>query len=173
MEEALLNTLLFPYLIELLEKDSNIIDRKLHENCINHRLAMYMGLGIEHNVINVDCEYNKNMDGAKEVLGHKRLPDIIIHQRKSNENNLILIEAKKQKLDVEDIEKINYYLLEPYKYKVTVGVLYKPKKSYMNICALSTRRLLNYQINKQTFVIEKTFDEVMGEHEIINQLFRQ
>ena len=48
----------------------------------------------------LDCEYNRNMDDPKMLNDDRRfIPDLIIHRRRSNENNLLVIEFKKKNAD--------------------------------------------------------------------------
>ena len=76
---------------KLLEKDINLIRRKVKEECINHRLATYLEefSPKEYSHAIVDLEYNKNYDKDKAIEGsdgkiHKIRPDIIIHKREDN-----------------------------------------------------------------------------------------
>lgn len=53
----------------------------------------------------LDCEYNRNHYHSKELVyqrtgnssaaSHMVIPDLILHQRRSNDNNLLVIEFKK------------------------------------------------------------------------------
>lgn len=84
------------------ENDSFLFDKDVSEWAVAHRLAAYLeGFFPEYDV---DCEYNRmpGPDGEydskapKKVLGNKKIrPDIIVHRRGSNEDNLIAIEMKK------------------------------------------------------------------------------
>ena len=162
MEEKILSILLFPYLIELLKKDVDIITRGIHEDCITHRLALYMAIGLENenNKIHVDSQYNRNQRNTKELNNHNRIPDIIVHTRNSNSNNIILIEAKKNEFNNSDVEKINYFLNEPYNYILTCGILYKPGDESMLLSVLSKEKHQNYFISKNTRVINKTHEYI-------------
>lgn len=96
----------------LYKDDSFLIKNNLNERTITYRLAVYLQL--EFPEYHVDCEYNRmvggNMNqeyitkklelhieeiksddtGAKSVF-----PDIIIHLRGNDKNNLLVIEVKK------------------------------------------------------------------------------
>lgn len=52
---------------DLIEQDGKIIKRKLKEECINHRLALYLDLKRPTNYswTVVDIEYDKNYDQKK------------------------------------------------------------------------------------------------------------
>lgn len=143
-------------LFEIIEKSLNdlsiyereLINRDVHEDCINHRFAFYLeiNLGLFFNIDNhkklseiynlsVDAEYNKNYKEPKRY-GDKTsyaIPDIIIHQRNSNDYNLLMVEAKKTKLKDGDIIKLDALLESPYNYKLTMGIEYLPKKDYFNL----------------------------------------
>ncbi|PIB27892.1 hypothetical protein [Maribacter sp. 4G9] len=107
-------------LTSLFKYDKWLIENDLSEQCITHKLAEHL----QRNFLgyNVDCEYNGNIDsegGKKRIVAVKRnlkennlikrseelsgqdlinravFPDVIIHKRGSNENNLCIIEVKK------------------------------------------------------------------------------
>lgn len=95
-----------------------LFQNNLSEQCITHRLAIYLAnLFPEHDV---DCEYNGSINnGRKKILFIKEklelagllresefdveqeyieravFPDIIIHRRGTNDENLCIIEVKK------------------------------------------------------------------------------
>lgn len=104
----------------LFENDNWLIRHDLSELCISHKLAEYLQTKFPD--YNVDCEYNGNIDqegGRKRIVVIKRqlkelgllkkseedlpydlldravFPDIIIHVRGTNENNLCILEIKK------------------------------------------------------------------------------
>lgn len=165
--------MLFPYIKLLLINDIDIINRDTHEDCISYRLAHYMANGIEnsHSLISVDNQYNRNGDYPKELHGHNRIPDIIVHERKCNTNNILMIEAKKEALDNNDIEKINYFLREPYFYLITAGILYKPDNPYILLSALTKETQIQYTINKLTFNTEKVIEMNRDAFEYITDIF--
>jgi len=124
---------------KLIEKDNELIDRNLKEEAINHKLAMYLekyfnasnleGL-IGNPTISVDIEYNKNGDRCKYTSidsNRRMIPDILIHERGENDNNLVAIECKKVYLNKKDKEKLKGYKKEPYCYKHSIAIEYKPK----------------------------------------------
>jgi len=105
----------------LISNDRYLLLNDLSERCITHKLAEHLQplfLGY-----NVDCEYNKNINNAKnekrisilreelteKMKGHLKInnnsvpfieksvfPDIIIHKRGDCNENLCIIEAKKE-----------------------------------------------------------------------------
>lgn len=75
--------------------DSNLLafdELLLPERPISHRLGFYLQyLFISYNV---DCEYNKHLGGAKIIDQHTVIPDILVHKRKVDEDNLLAVEVK-------------------------------------------------------------------------------
>jgi hypothetical protein len=121
-------------LLRFYKEDSYLIDNNVHERSLTFRLGMY--LQNEFPDYNVDCEYNKNCQtfqhnkllsarcdeepkfNCKECGDHRKctvFPDIIIHQR-GTDKNLLVIEAKcnaSVSQIAEDKEKLQAYLDEP------------------------------------------------------------
>ena len=116
-----------------IEVEAPYDSRKLHEVCINHRLANHLedsilpllsGNGEKYFV---DIEFNREGMNYKEteIEGQKELvrPDIIIHNRKSGDrkNNFLVVECKKA--DAKDCEK-------EYDTKKIIALLADGKYSY-------------------------------------------
>lgn len=105
------------------------------ERAIVFRFAYYLQKIIDDNCLypdyNLDCEYNRNGDKPKAIcsLGKNVYPDLIIHQRGSNDNNLLVMEFKTYwNSDQEnDIRKIRAFLeqneMNLYNYKYGIAVL--------------------------------------------------
>ncbi len=83
----------------LLRNDAFLLEHAAHERSITHKLAEYLQqqLGSYH----VDCEYSKHGIEAKRLPRHcngsdmdRVFPDIVVHLRGADENNLLVIEAK-------------------------------------------------------------------------------
>ena len=78
--------------------DSSLIDRKLKEECINHRLACRIEGSKPEPYLDyyIDIEYNKNINEVKKTP--RRLagvqPDIIVHRRERNDENILVAEIK-------------------------------------------------------------------------------
>lgn len=110
--------------------------------------------------LNVDVEYDKYKEDEKKSSGGKNIrPDIIVHKRKSgNENNLIVIEAKKNYIDKKDVEKIKDLVInEDFNYLLGAGVAYLPNRDYMKIkFFLPGDTWENYQLNKKDSTVKKT-----------------
>ena len=66
--------------------------KHISELSISHKLGHYLALLITE--YDVDCEYNRNKDDKKIMEKSHIRPDIIIHERGSNEHNFAVIEIK-------------------------------------------------------------------------------
>jgi len=115
--------------------------RKLHEVCINHKLAIYLEeflfqeLNPELQPLLTDIEFNREGINFKELEYNgqeKRVrPDIIIHNRKSGDDkiNILVVECKKEPAKEDDKatdrQKISAFLTDPkYNYDFGLQVLY-------------------------------------------------
>lgn len=109
-------------------KEKFILDNDLNERTLTHKLAEYL----QENFLdfNVDCEYNRMMkeeDYVTKTLELKKeeginnfdttaktvYPDIIIHRRGDDQDNLLVIEVKKNgnhKGKDFDIKKLNAFI---------------------------------------------------------------
>ena len=67
-----------------------IRNRNIHEQALAHRLAFHLENSGYFQGFNIDCEYNRHGDEPKGFR-----PDILIHLRGTDDNNLIMIETKK------------------------------------------------------------------------------
>jgi hypothetical protein len=83
-------------------RDSFLLKHAAHERSITHKLAEY--LQPEFPDYNVDCEYNKHGLDVKLLPREcdaraQRLvyPDIVVHVRGNDDNNILVIEAKPRK----------------------------------------------------------------------------
>lgn len=183
MEE--IRILLEKSLKELYLKDCILIDRNTKEECINHRLAIYIENIFREMVhlpnakttktYSVDVEYNRNVtglglmsynDNSQKILSKKIIagefsnakeviPDIIIHERGSNSNNFLCIEAKKRytaESEERDFTKINGLLNPPFNYKYGCLLEYLPDEEYF--CFLLVKKT-NQDYEIQRFFIDK------------------
>ena len=105
----------------LYRKDHFLITNSTSERSITHKLAEYIQQLFPH--WHVDCEYNRLGLGLPKSLPDQATsyPDIIIHQRNTI-TNLLVIEAKSihsaDHSDAHDKEKIKKYIEDPeYKYR--------------------------------------------------------
>lgn len=140
---------------ELLLKDAYLLENDLSEMSITHKLAEYLQKLFPNYV---DCEYNGNTANGKngkklisvlktelkmikqlqkreiadmeiEFAERQVFPDIIIHRRGSNENNLCIIEVKKSKSKISfdyDFIKLKAYTSTYYgndlRYKIGIFI---------------------------------------------------
>lgn len=121
---------------EFNQKDKfDLLKNKVNEMTISHRVAVYLETAFEG--YSVDCEYNRSENDKKLNLKNEKVrPDIIVHKRGTNSDNLVVIEVKlagkKNKKSKADVEKLKNYFSERLNYKlgVFIGVL----KNRVDIC---------------------------------------
>lgn len=123
-----------------IEEDYPYDARKLHEVCVNHRLANHLQdeilpiLDVKEKMF-VDIEFNREGASYKraEINGNEKTvrPDIIIHNRKSGEakKNTLIVECKKQRADTTEIENDKQKILammqdKRYEYLFGLQVIY-------------------------------------------------
>lgn len=115
---------------KLREVDIQLLEINVNERTISHKLAEYLQQNISD--LSVDCEYNRHQglikklnfphnDISIEDIDAKTIfPDIVIHKRNTDNDNLLVIEIKKssnnQNYDF-DISKIKALTNDPYNYK--------------------------------------------------------
>jgi len=156
---------LFKYSDDL-KKDINAggqIQRKLHEVCLNHKLANYiekyvLPLIATENMF-VDIEFNRDGGNFKELNYNgdekKVRPDIIIHNRESGnqKKNFLVVECKKQVVGNKqnqdkialDTQRLESFLKdEKYLYRFGLSVLYKDDGIQADLCWLNHDRNVVY-----------------------------
>ncbi|WP_291876647.1 hypothetical protein [Chryseobacterium sp.] len=126
----------------MLENDKSLLERNLSERSIAHRLGVYLNETFP--LFNIDCEYNGDVDseGLRKILNIPReimeelavrsindndtyniFPDIIVHERETNERNHLVIEIKKtnsyQKLREYDLIKLKEFTNQ---YRYNLGI---------------------------------------------------
>lgn len=110
-EEA--NALVNSAIDQLLEHDSALLNLNVTERSLSHRLAHYMALSeIIRPPLTVDCEYNRHFGDPKrlnlpprkaldrEIRATTVFPDILVHERNTDANNLVVLELKKPGEDI-------------------------------------------------------------------------
>lgn len=117
MKKSELNGILFDALDELIKKDSYLFDHDVHEQTIASKLACYLSSRVPLKSMggwDVDVEYNRNGEIPKSLSSCGIVkPDIIIHRRglnnpgKTELNNLLILEIKKNPSPTEKTEDIN------------------------------------------------------------------
>ena len=146
---------------ELIEKDSDLIERQVHENSINHRFAIYLENHLPINYkteknLSVDVEYNRNHINPKYIYQNDRKqsirPDILIHERNSNDNNFLFIEAKRKTISPEDLIKLKAVLDQNsvYKYDYSLSIEYSSE-----IMSINIYQLQNGSITKERLFFSK------------------
>ncbi len=97
-------------LFDFLKREKFLLEKGVNERSITHKLAEY--LQREFQDYYVDCEYNRMLKDEIYITKNLKLeikdtkstdlkqttvyPDIIIHKRGNNEDNLLVIEVKKE-----------------------------------------------------------------------------
>jgi len=98
---------------QLLQSDAALLDLDFTERSLSHRLAHYMALSAAiRPPLTVDCEYNRHFGDPKrlnlpprnaldrEVRATTVFPDILVHERNTDANNLVVLELKKPGEDI-------------------------------------------------------------------------
>ena len=140
---------------QLLESEHNILQRGLNELNLNGHLAKYLGPLFQG--FHVDPEYNgdiakirdrKELDIAKSRMREIGLdpnnndkytlaPDIIIHTRNTNDNNLLVLEVKKDSNSTRnkefDLLKLEHMTIDyqgnHYNYRIGAAIVFGTKEN--------------------------------------------
>lgn len=120
------------------QNDKILLDYKTEYDAVAERcMVFHIGWYIQDKLIQmnkwshirVDCEYNRNYKHPKGMYNEvgqtikNMIPDLIIHERRSNSRNLIVVEFKKgrttEKDRSNDDEKLRYFtgVDGPYQYE--------------------------------------------------------
>lgn len=105
---------------QIVRHDFDLLNLDVTERSLSHKLAHYMELsGIVQPPLTVDCEYNRHFNDPKRLRLRRRkakdrelrattvFPDIVVHERNSDANNLLVLEMKKPGEDMAyDSEKL-------------------------------------------------------------------
>ena len=92
-------------------------NRDIHEIALAHRLAHHLENSGCFADYMVDCEYNRHgADAKRDEHGNLFRPDIAIHVRGNNADNLIMIEAKKDNDSKEEIATVKEKLKQNSRY---------------------------------------------------------
>lgn len=128
--------------VQYISEEARILNRKLHETTINHRLAVYLEQNISNNLFegyNVDIEYNRFFENDKilETIEGQIIarPDIIIHSRTNQEispNHILVVEAKKGGITEHDVNKIMGFISDGnYNYLFGLTVSYCQSEEFV------------------------------------------
>lgn len=126
----------------LFKNDPFLLINNAHERSVAHKLAEYLQQQFSVSDWQVDCEYNlhgadiKLLDDIKECpecFEEKKtdriFPDIIIHQRNTDEDNLLVVEVKMgNKSNACDLKKLELLTGEVHPYKYSLGLFIKFKE---------------------------------------------
>lgn len=141
---------------DLLREDRLLLQNDVAERAITHKLAEYIQTKLPPRIppLHVDCEYNRdvtrgrgkpkavmmlrrptrrelqqavNTNDIEQLLATSTYPDIIVHQRGNNDENLLVIEVKKANNSVShkhDFQKLEAFTenTEHNSYNFTYGV---------------------------------------------------
>jgi hypothetical protein len=115
----------------LCREDRLFLDVNASERSISHKLAEH--LQKQFRDLNVDCEYNRHGNDIKRLAWHRDLssriddleartvfPDIIVHKRGDDDNNLLVIEIIKSSSGLNhnyDYEKLRAFTSNSYHYQ--------------------------------------------------------
>lgn len=160
-------------IVELINRDSYLLEHDVNERSISHKLAIYINNGMMNqskNKWDVDAEYNRNMEDPKRLkcLESNNIityPDIIIHVRGKNNdkriknNNLLIIEIKKNEYSIDDFKKICCFIKsKPYYYKYGLIINLNYKKGEPELFFLE-RQNIDGKIKVQ--IMEQEKDKVL------------
>lgn len=127
----------------------------IHERTFVSRMAHHLAdiIENENSKIKVDVEYNKNINDSKRIDKKLRYVDLIIHERKTN-NNISAIEFKNKKdSDVDKNNLINLKICLGYKYIyfiiITKKIIYKYNENTKN-----WEIIFNHQFNNINVSVE-------------------
>lgn len=127
-----LNDCLFEAIQMLFQNDSFLLENKVHEIAINHRIAIYLeqllsnSILLTENQLSVDIEYNRELyedirsmefecqniwENEVTYWEEKNVrPDIVVHHRESNEHNILWIEVKLgEDIEICEFDKVKAY----------------------------------------------------------------
>ncbi len=114
---------------DLIEMDDE--DDMVSEQCMVFHIGSYMKNKMntltKFQWADLDCEYNRDMNNPKMMWdGRRFIPDLIIHRRRSNRNNLLVIEFKKKNADPhgkeDDRNKLRYLTDQEEAFKYNFGL---------------------------------------------------
>ncbi len=131
----------------LIAEQPSLLELAIHEQSISHRIAMHLEQRVEAG-LHVDCEYNRHLDFAKIIeisdIDHaarktcgcsacrdtndpidrerRFRPDIILHQRNTDAQNLIVVEVKRDKFCPFDEAKIKAMTKQQGVFRYRIGV---------------------------------------------------
>lgn len=123
MNKATIIKILNSSINRLIEEQPELLDLEVTERALTHQLAKYVAEKIPN--FDVDVEYNRHGNVPKrlnlpsressddEIRARTVFPDIIVHRRNTDEENILVIEVKKpgEHLDYDNL-KLNAFRKE-------------------------------------------------------------
>lgn len=103
---------------EFYAKDVGLFKHKaVSERCMMFHIGWHMLKKMkstpEFYGLDLDCEYNRHLNDPKSMQGQLVIPDLVIHSRKKDDHNILVVEFKKgnpSKIDKQkDEDKLEYF----------------------------------------------------------------
>lgn len=157
---------------KLYYNDIYLLEYNVNEQSITHKLAMYLDDAFFN--YNVDCEYNRYGDHSKRLMGKsfkkyekifsseiKKLkeemckdklakPDIIIHKRGENDQNLLVVEVKKSNNGDDNYDRLKLMIFtnKDYglNYKYGLFIKLNKEKELNKLCWFSDGKCVKFSI---------------------------
>lgn len=102
MNREQVSALIGDAMARVVRDDLQLLDLNVCERALQFRLAHYIALSpLIAPPLTVDCEYNRHLRNQKKLLlptrdeESKVFPDILIHQRDSDDHNELVLELKR------------------------------------------------------------------------------
>ena len=114
---------------EVYKNDKSLIVRDVNERSIVFRFGLYLYEILkftEFKDFDIDVEYNRNGNDIKRIPSRPNgsFPDLIIHKRGVNTDNLLVVEFKTEwsnQTQQDDVKKIRDFMNKEGKYKFRYG----------------------------------------------------
>lgn len=122
----------------LYSKDKILFEKELCERSIAYKFGLYFSqfMQEEKPSYDIDMEYNRHKAGEKKLpcKPNGTIPDLIVHRRGEDTDNLLVTEFKKwdsSKKDIqEDLKKLEEFVdcLGKYSYKYGASIIFAKKR---------------------------------------------
>ena len=111
-------TLVNDALKRLIQDDAQLLDLRACERALHFRIAHYMAQShLVTQPLTLDCEYNRHLGDEKRLQlpyqprPSKVFPDILVHERNSDQHNMLVLEIKRLGQSLErDGEKLRAFV---------------------------------------------------------------
>lgn len=151
MTEKRFKKMLSNALNKLYKKDKILITRGGMEQACVARVFYYLQKEIERSELktyNLDCEYNKDGEGSKWVNDvhtgeqFKARPDMLLHKRGNNDNNIVIVEFKGwwNKSEYNDVRKLEAFTDQNGRYRYRLGIYVKLNKENWELRCFENKR---------------------------------